>query len=96
MSGGSEGIIVVRIDGHYGERISLTRIRWDWILARLRAAESGLATVSKALGECLADFEDASAYKGEYLAEKHGDAKAIAEYRAILDAVGRKPRKATA
>lgn len=43
-----------------------------------------LAKLDAALAEALDEWEYASAYKGEHLAKKHGDAVRIAELRTLL------------
>lgn len=56
--------------------------------ARWREAEADselrLVVLRELLAEALDEWAYASGYKGEYLAEKHGDAERIGEMRGLL------------
>jgi hypothetical protein len=47
-------------------------------------ARAEVERLTKALGEALDGWEYAAPYKGEYLAEKHGDSEDIARLRALI------------
>lgn len=48
--------------------------------------------ICEKFNECIYEFEDASQYKGEYLAWKHGDKETIEEYRKALNDIGWKEK----
>lgn len=63
----------------------------DMVLAASHGWRSDLreARLADALQEALTGWEYAAQYKGDYLAEKHGDAEDIAQLRAVLAEVDR-------
>lgn len=50
-----------------------------------------LAVLRECLQEALESWKDAAHYKGEFLAEKHGDHERIAEMAALLETLASKP-----
>lgn len=59
----------------------------DEAAAALLSAQEEAAGLREKLGEALDGWSDAAQYKGNYLAEKHGDFEEIAALRAFLTSI---------
>ena len=69
---------------HWHAHYDAAVLNWNECLRRMEEAEAVSNRLREALKEALDEWQDSSAYKGDYLAHKHGDVVRIVELRKLL------------
>lgn len=77
--------VEIAVEGYAVEADDVAGIIARHHAARLAALQGQVAAMREALSEAIEGYEEGTRYKGEYLTQKHGDAKEIARMRALLE-----------